>query len=171
VISDTYQPGEPLLDGFVPALLTPGLYHADGQIDGEVYEYGSFLQSKMYRQGVTCTNCHAPHSLRLRAAGNAVCAQCHLASKYDSAAHHFHRPDSAGGQCVAKPLRDVRTIFLIQFLLERPVEHRLPTRQGLYVQGHAFRHWRQSCRNPRTPQTMCRNDEAERGASELWRTP
>jgi Flp pilus assembly protein TadD len=100
-ISHTYQPGQPLLDADVPALLTPGLYHADGQIDGEVYEYGSFLQSKMYRQGVTCTNCHAPHSLRLRAAGNAVCTQCHLASKYDSAAHHFHRPDSAGAQCVA----------------------------------------------------------------------
>ena len=41
--------GQPLLDGYRASLLDPGLYHADGQIDGEVYNYGSFLQSKMYR--------------------------------------------------------------------------------------------------------------------------
>ena len=39
----------PLLDAYRPSLLDPGLYHADGQIDGEVYNYGSFLQSRMYR--------------------------------------------------------------------------------------------------------------------------
>ena len=53
----------PFLDSYLPALLEPGLYHADGQIDGEVYEYGSFLQSRMYHAGVTCSNCHEPHSL------------------------------------------------------------------------------------------------------------
>ena len=31
-------------------LLTQGLYHPDGQMQDEVYNYGSFLQSKMYRQ-------------------------------------------------------------------------------------------------------------------------
>ena len=82
--------GEPLLDGYRPALLDPGLYHADGQIDGEVYDHGSFLQSKMYRPGVTCSNCHEPHSLQLRAEGNAVCSQCHLPSAFDTPAHHFH---------------------------------------------------------------------------------
>jgi hypothetical protein len=37
-------PGEPFLDSYLPALLEAGLYHADGHIEGEVYEYGSFLQ-------------------------------------------------------------------------------------------------------------------------------
>jgi Flp pilus assembly protein TadD len=101
VIADDDQPGRPLLDAYLPSLLSEGLYHADGQIEGEVYEYGSFLQSKMYRQGVSCANCHAPHALQLRAPGNAVCAQCHLASKYDSATHHFHPVGSAGAQCVS----------------------------------------------------------------------
>ena len=26
-------------------------YHVDGQIDDEVYVYGSYIQSKMFRQG------------------------------------------------------------------------------------------------------------------------
>jgi predicted CXXCH cytochrome family protein len=93
-------PGEPYLDGYLPALLEPGLYHADGQIDGEVYEYGSFLQSRMNAAGVTCSNCHDRHSAKLRAEGNALCAQCHMPAKFDSAEHHHHQPGSAGTQCV-----------------------------------------------------------------------
>ena len=65
-------------------------------MDGEVYNYGSFLQSKMYAAGVTCSNCHEPHSLKLRAEGNAVCAQCHQPSAFDTAAHHFHTPGEPG---------------------------------------------------------------------------
>jgi len=84
----------------LPALLGPGLYHVDGQIDGEVYEYGSFLQSRMHAAGVTCSNCHDPHSARLRAEGNALCAQCHMPAKFDATQHHHHQPGSAGAQCV-----------------------------------------------------------------------
>jgi predicted CXXCH cytochrome family protein len=93
-------PGEPYLDSYLPALLEPGLYFADGQIDGEVYEYGSFLQSRMHDAGVTCTNCHYPHSLKLRADDNALCAQCHLPEKFDVTEHHHHQPGNAGAQCV-----------------------------------------------------------------------
>ena len=100
VIAKNRMPGEPYLDAYLPALLEPGLYHADGQIDGEVYEYGSFLQSRMHAAGVTCSNCHDPHSAKLRAEGNALCAQCHLPAKFDVAAHHHHQPGSAGAQCV-----------------------------------------------------------------------
>lgn len=89
-----------LMDSHLPSLLTETLYHADGQIDGEVYEYGSFLQSKMYQAGVTCSDCHEPHSLKLRQQGNGLCAQCHSAEKYDSEKHHFHRVGSAGSNCV-----------------------------------------------------------------------
>jgi predicted CXXCH cytochrome family protein len=100
VIAKSPRPGEPFLDGYLPALLEPGLYHADGQIDGEVYEYGSFLQSRMHAAGVTCSNCHDPHSAKLRAEGNALCAQCHLPEKFEVAAHHHHVPSGAGAQCV-----------------------------------------------------------------------
>lgn len=90
----------PLLDSHLPSLLTEHLYHADGQIDGEVYEYGSFLQSKMYRVGVSCGDCHEPHSLKLRQPGNAMCGQCHSSEKYDSDKHHFHRVGGGGSLCV-----------------------------------------------------------------------
>ncbi|MGD8235248.1 MAG: tetratricopeptide repeat protein [Chromatiales bacterium] len=98
-ISQDYVPGKPFMDHYVPSLLVDGLYHADGQIDDEVYVYGSFLQSKMYAAGVTCSDCHEPHSHELRAPGNGVCAQCHLPEKYDRKSHHFHEPGSEGASC------------------------------------------------------------------------
>jgi predicted CXXCH cytochrome family protein len=100
-VGDDYQPGQLMAQAYRAALLDEGLYHADGQILGEVYEYGSFLQSKMYQAGVTCSNCHDPHSGRLRAEGNALCAQCHTPAVYDGPQHHFHRADTAGAQCVS----------------------------------------------------------------------
>ena len=89
-IAASYSYGHPFLDTHMPALLDAGLYHADGQILDEVYEYGSFLQSRMFQMGVTCSDCHDPHSLQLRADGNAVCGQCHLPAKFDTEAHHHH---------------------------------------------------------------------------------
>ncbi len=105
-------PGSKFADHYRLALLTNGLYHADGQIDGEVYVYGSFLQSKMYARGVRCSNCHEPHSANLKADGNAVCAQCHSPAgntkfptlkkvRYDDPSHHHHKAGSPGAQCVS----------------------------------------------------------------------
>ena len=48
-------------------LLDRGLYRADGQMQDEVFNHGSFLQSRMFAKGVTCSNCHEPHSQKLRA--------------------------------------------------------------------------------------------------------
>jgi hypothetical protein len=77
-------------------LLSEDLYHHDGQIKEEVYVLGSFLQSKMYRVGVRCSNCHDPHSLKLKQPQEQVCHQCHVPEKYDSPSHHFHKKGSAG---------------------------------------------------------------------------
>ena len=97
---EDYRYGQPLMRTHLPSLLEKTLYEADGQIDGEVYEYGSFLQSRMYHAGVTCSDCHEPHSLKLRAPGNGVCLQCHGAKKYDTPQHHFHKAASNGARCV-----------------------------------------------------------------------
>jgi len=93
-------PDTPFFDAALPSLLEPGLYHADGQIDDEVFEYGSFLQSAMHKAGVVCSNCHEPHAAKLRATGNALCAQCHLPEKFDVTTHHHHQSGGAGAQCV-----------------------------------------------------------------------
>jgi predicted CXXCH cytochrome family protein len=105
-------PGTPYDDSFALALLRPGLYSPDGQIEAEDYEYGSFLQAKMYARGVRCSDCHEPHAAELRAEGNAVCTQCHSlagndrfptlrAALYDDPAHHFHEPGTAGAACAS----------------------------------------------------------------------
>jgi len=100
-IADGYEAGKPLLDFYRPALLSSPQYHADGQQRGEVYDWGSFLQSKMYANGVTCSDCHDPHSGKLRADGNTLCENCHLASKYNTPTHHNHQAGSAGAACTA----------------------------------------------------------------------
>jgi predicted CXXCH cytochrome family protein len=88
-------------DRYRLALLEPELYAPDGQIEDEVFELGSFLQSKMHAAGVVCGDCHEPHSQALRASGNALCAQCHSPGVFDSPAHHLHAAGSAGAECVA----------------------------------------------------------------------
>jgi Flp pilus assembly protein TadD len=93
--------GRTLLDTHRPSLIEEGIYYPDGQILEEDYEYGSFLQSRMYKAGVTCTDCHDPHSLKPIAEGNAVCARCHLPERFDTPRHHFHPAGSPGAECVA----------------------------------------------------------------------
>lgn len=87
-------------DQFELQLLEPPFYYSDGQIRDEVYVFGSFIQSKMYHNGVTCSDCHNPHSLRLRAEGNALCAQCHNPQVFDQVGHHHHQIASTGAQCI-----------------------------------------------------------------------
>ncbi|WP_291165743.1 tetratricopeptide repeat protein [Hyphomicrobium sp.] len=90
-----------LFDAFRPSLLEDGLYHVDGQQRDEVYNYGSFLESRMHSAGVTCSDCHNPHTGKLRQTGNALCGQCHAPERFDVSAHHHHAPNSKGAECAS----------------------------------------------------------------------
>ena len=93
-----YTHAEPdLLDSLLPSLLTGALYFPDGQILEEVYVYGSFTQSKMYRREVRCNDCHDSHSVKLVKEGNGLCLQCHRAGEYDTKSHHFHKKKGEKG--------------------------------------------------------------------------
>jgi len=92
--------GQSYLDSYLPSLLDRAHYHGDGQINEEVYEYGSFVQSKMHHNNVRCTDCHHPHTMRPLAEGNNLCIRCHQPAKYDATAHHFHTAGSTGSSCV-----------------------------------------------------------------------
>jgi len=104
-LGDYDHRGGDLMNSQVPAVLRDGLYHPDGQILEEVYVYGSFVQSKMYRNDVRCGDCHDVHSLQLVDRGNELCLQCHRGDTYDSYEHHFHQKvyqgqPSDGASCV-----------------------------------------------------------------------
>jgi predicted CXXCH cytochrome family protein len=111
-IWEGHVPGRPLADTHQPALLSAGLYEADGQMRDEVYNYGSFLQSRMYQSGVTCGDCHDPHSGKLRTQGNGVCYQCHSAEKYGGQAHTGHplTPELASCPACHMPVREYMVI-------------------------------------------------------------
>ncbi len=86
-------------DNYSLSPLLDGRYFADGQMREEVYVTGSFLQSRMHANHVSCTNCHEPHGAKLRAQGNPLCLQCHQPQTYQSEQHFFHKADSSGAQC------------------------------------------------------------------------
>ncbi len=87
------------LDHYNPSKIMDPVYELDGQIKDEDYVYGSFVQSKMYHNGVSCKDCHDSHSLKLKKEGNALCLSCHEPT-YDTASHHFHKQNTEASQCI-----------------------------------------------------------------------
>jgi len=98
-LTDDFAHGKSILNTHRLPFLDERLYFPDGQILEEVYVYHSFLQSKMFEQGVVCSDCHEPHSAKVYSDNNSLCFRCHLPQKFNVPAHHFHKPDSTGGSC------------------------------------------------------------------------
>ena len=99
-LSDQPSTGKPFHDNYQLRLLEEPHYYPDGQINEEVYVYGSFLQSKMSQAGVVCSDCHNPHSTKLKGEGNTVCLQCHDSSQFSPSSHHQHKENTPGSFCV-----------------------------------------------------------------------
>lgn len=87
------------LDHYDPQLLTSPTYFVDGQILDEDYVYASFMQSKMYDEGISCRDCHDVHSMELKITGNNLCLTCHVPA-YNTPEHHFHKVDTEASQCI-----------------------------------------------------------------------
>ena len=100
MLTDRFNFEGTMLDHYYPQLLTEPTYYADGQILDEDYVYGSFVQSKMYHENVTCTNCHDAHTLERKFEGNKLCAQCHEPKRYDTEEHSFHKLGTEGALCI-----------------------------------------------------------------------
>ncbi|MFT5571583.1 MAG: tetratricopeptide (TPR) repeat protein [Cryomorphaceae bacterium] len=81
-------------------LINQDRYFFDGQTKQEAFVVGSFLQSKMHHKGVTCSNCHNPHTGKVLADDNGLCTQCHKPQVYDQTEHHRHSETSTGALCV-----------------------------------------------------------------------
>lgn len=78
-------------------------YHSDGQIRDveEPYNYTPFKEGKMFAAGVTCSDCHEPHSAKLRASGDGVCLQCHAPDKFADVKHHHHGGPESQPTCIS----------------------------------------------------------------------
>jgi tetratricopeptide (TPR) repeat protein len=110
--SENWRPGQSLANTHLPAFLTSDLFEDDGQMKDEVFNTSAFQQSKMYAKGVVCTDCHDPHSGKLKAAKGEVCSQCHDPQKFAATAHTGH-PQSAGSpDCIACHM-PVRTYMVV----------------------------------------------------------
>lgn len=110
LLTGALAPGAPYADHHRLTLPDdPEAFYPDGQMRGEVFNYTSFLTSRMGgKGGVTCIDCHEPHGgrLRLPANDNQLCQQCHSAPGRDRApiidptAHSRHVAGSTGNACV-----------------------------------------------------------------------
>jgi predicted CXXCH cytochrome family protein len=110
--SEDWVPGQSLSDTHMVSPIACGLYHADGQMLDEVYNYGSFKQSKMFAAGVTCSDCHEPHGAKLRAPADGVCLGCHASEKYAAPTHHRHEAVNPELTCASchMPVRTYMTV-------------------------------------------------------------
>lgn len=91
-LAEDWKPGQSLSQTHRVSLMDRRLFHADGQMrdDEETYNYAPFKLSRMFAAGVTCSDCHDPHSGKLKASVDAVCGQCHAPGKYETVAHRQH---------------------------------------------------------------------------------
>ena len=101
-VEEGFKPGCNFDEYFVLQTVSEPIYFADGQIRDEDYVHGSFIQSKMFHNGVKCSDCHDMHSTKLIHSGNQVCTSCHQhpSGKYDTPNHHHHAVGTPGAQCV-----------------------------------------------------------------------
>jgi predicted CXXCH cytochrome family protein len=105
-LTGDFQPGASFWDHFDLAIVDDReVFHPDGQIHEEDYEFAPFLGSRMHAAGVTCTDCHEPHSGKTKLAGNSLCLQCHNGSRPPAPVihpetHTFHLPGTPGSECV-----------------------------------------------------------------------
>jgi len=100
-LDNEFKAGDNFYDHYENLVLDEDLYFSDGQIKDEVYVYNSFLQSKMYKEGVVCSDCHNPHSLQRKAQADNICFKCHKSDKYTSSKHHKHKQNSPGSSCIS----------------------------------------------------------------------
>src|SRR5262249_32475521 len=124
--SADWVPGQSLSNTHFVTPIIRTLFYADGQMrdNEEAYNYLPFRQSKMYASGVTCSDCHDPHSAGLRAPGDAVCGQCHLMAKYESASHRHHETVSGAIPCVSCHMPGRKYMVSFSALLRRGKELR-----------------------------------------------
>ncbi len=105
-LTGDFKPGDSFFDHFSLTIVdATDVYHPDGQIRDEDYEFASLLSSRMRRAEIRCLDCHNPHSMKTLTQGNDLCMRCHNGSytnapKVDPIPHSLHSPTNNGSLCV-----------------------------------------------------------------------
>ncbi|MGH9519751.1 MAG: c-type cytochrome, partial [Terriglobales bacterium] len=94
-------------------------YYPDGTAHKNRMQGNDFIQSVMYRRGITCFDCHDVHgtaqSGQLRKPAQQLCLECHFPGSPNGPrtatleAHTHHAADSPGSQCVACHMPAIET--------------------------------------------------------------
>jgi predicted CXXCH cytochrome family protein len=94
-------------------------HYADGTAHKNRMQGNDFVQSVMYRRGVTCFDCHDTHGTdnyaQLRKPAEAICLDCHgpMSPNGPRTAtleeHTHHKQGSSGSQCVACHMPKIET--------------------------------------------------------------
>lgn len=115
-LTPEYEPGSDYHDHFRLTLPTEAAtFWPDGQQRDEVFNWTSVKLSRMHHAGVSCMDCHDPHTSQtiLPVENNALCMQCHdnpgrtmaatgvTAPIINPTAHSRHSAGSTGNQCVS----------------------------------------------------------------------
>ena len=108
-----YEPGKSLRHYKMVAPFEMGHatheFYANGAAKKNRTQGNEFVHSMMGKHGITCINCHNPHTLEPTAqknSGNALCMKCHtfgsLIGPHQKSleAHTHHKADSKGSLCV-----------------------------------------------------------------------
>lgn len=94
-------------------------HFADGTAHKNRMQGNDFVQSVMYRRGVTCFSCHDVHGTdnyaQLRKPPNSICLDCHAPMSLNGPRsatleeHTHHKKDSPGSACVACHMPKIET--------------------------------------------------------------
>jgi len=107
-----YEAGKPLAMYKLPAPfkgVETKEFYANGMGKKNRTQGNEFVHSMMGKHGITCINCHSPHTLQPTAehnTGNKLCMKCHSFGSpigpHQKAleAHTHHKADSKGSLCV-----------------------------------------------------------------------
>lgn len=108
-----YEAGKSLSHYKLVAPFTLGVetseFYANGMAKKNRTQGNEFVHSMKGKHGITCINCHSPHSLKPTAQnndGNALCMKCHSFNspigphQKNLEAHTHHKSDSKGSLCV-----------------------------------------------------------------------
>ena len=95
------------------------LYFPDGTAHKNRMQGNDFVQSVMYRRGITCLDCHEVHgtsnSAQLRKPANELCLDCHGPSSPNGPRtatieeHTHHKDNGAGSQCTVCHMPAIET--------------------------------------------------------------